>query len=393
MFCKIIIDLEKVKIALVRQKYTPYGGAERFVERALSALMQQGVDASLITRSWDGAEGGSSTLQKLTPIICNPSWSRWAGRSGRDRSFAREAQKLFDQFDLVQSHERIPGCDLFRAGDGVHRAWMRHREATLSRLGRYAQYYSPFHSQLLRSEAELVASPKLRGIICNSHMVADEWRQYYAVPDERLHVIYNGVDTEKFHPRLRTPEARIALRERLGWSLNDPVFLFVGSGFQRKGVPQLLEALARTQGFRLCVVGADRKLEAMRRKAEELGLSSRVAFAGPQVDVLPFYAAADAFVLPTLYDPCPNAVLEAMACGLPVLVSPTCGAREWVLSGENGLISDPLNCPLLSRDLSDLVEVSRQEISGERAREAVQGLTLEAMSQRLVELYRTLTVK
>ena len=110
-----------MKLALVRQRYNPFGGAERFIERAIASLERQGIEAVLITREWRAA-GGQRVL------IVDPFN---AGRLWRDVSFSRSVRALLtrEKFDLVQSHERIPGCDLYRAGDGVHRQWLEHRAA------------------------------------------------------------------------------------------------------------------------------------------------------------------------------------------------------------------------------------------------------------------------
>ncbi len=108
--------MSKFRLALVRQKYRPDGGAERFVSRALEALDSSHLQLNVITREWQGPVKPDWQIH-----ICNP--RKW-GRISRERGFANAARALWqrESFDLVQSHERIPGCDLYRAGDGVHRA-------------------------------------------------------------------------------------------------------------------------------------------------------------------------------------------------------------------------------------------------------------------------------
>ena len=378
-----------MKIAIVRQRYNPYGGAERFVERALGALVAEGAEVSLITRNWEGAPRAG-----FRQITCDPPYSRfWGGRAARDRSFAAGVQQLLAQgdYDITQSHERIPGCMIFRAGDGVHAAWLHHRARQLSLLGRLVQSLSPYHRYVLDAERRMFAHPSLRAVICNSRMVADEVRRHYGVDPDRIHVIYNGVDTAHFHPEVAAA-CREQLRRQLGLAAATPLLLFVGSGFERKGVPALLRAFAAmdNRDARLVIVGADRRLGAMRKLADQLGLGQRVHFAGPQKDVLPWYGAADGFVLPTLYDPCPNAALEALACGLPIVTSTTCGAREWVREGENGWVVDALDVRGLGLCLERLCAVGGQGGIGKAARASVADLSLEAMSNRLLALYRQL---
>ena len=378
-----------MKIAIIRQRYNPYGGAERFVERALGALAAEGTEVTLITRSWDGAP-----REDFRQIICDPPSTGWlAGRAGRDKAFSACVQQAIAAggFDLVQSHERVPGCSIFRAGDGVHAAWLAHRERFLPPWRRLAQRFSPYHRYVLAAEKAMFTHPALRAVICNSQMVAEEIAQYYGVDRSKLHVIYNGVDTADFHPRLAGLH-RAAVRARLGVAETTPLLLYVGSGYERKGVPQLLRAFIRAanSGAHLVVVGADRKLAATRRLADRLGIAANTHFLGPVNDVRPFYGAADAFVLPTLYDPCPNAALEAMACGLPILTGRACGAREWVVEGKNGLVVDPLSASELIQALDELIALSRQPAAHALARQSVEALDLATMSSNLLDLYRHL---
>ena len=378
-----------MKIAIVRQRYNPFGGAERFVERALGALASEGAEVTLITRNWDGAP-----RQGFKQITCDPPYSRlFGGRAARDRSFATAAQAEMAKggFDITQSHERIPGCMIFRAGDGVHAAWLAHRARVLSAPQKLAQQFSPYHRYVLAAEREMFAHPALQAVICNSQMVADEISRIYGVDRSKLPVIYNGVDTAVFHPAL-ADEFRMQMRAAAGIPPEVPVLLFVGSGFERKGVPQLLRATAQMQKTetQIVIVGADRKLKAMQALASQLGLSQRVDFTGPLKDVRPWYGAADGFVLPTLYDPCPNAALEALACGLPMVTSTTCGAQEWVASGVNGWVVDAVDQPELARRLDDLAALAGNTAARHAARASVETLTLPAMAERLLALYRGL---
>ena len=378
-----------MKIAIVRQRYNPFGGAERFVERALAALCREGAEVTLITRDWRGAPG-----EGFRQITCNPAYSRFfGGRSARDRSFACCAAREMVRggFDITQSHERIPGCMIFRAGDGVHAAWLDHRARIAAPLQRLAQRFSPYHRQVLTAERTMLEHPALKTVICNSQLVADEMVRYYRLPRSQLTVIYNGVDTDVFHPALAS-EHRAATRAELGLGKGTPLLLYVGSGFERKGVPQLLRAAAgmRRTETHFVVVGADRKLPAMRSLATRLGLDKRLHFTGPVRDVRRWYGAADGFVLPTFYDPCPNAALEALACGLPIVTSTTCGAREWVHTGENGWVIDASDAAELSKRLDDLADLAGDPRPRAAARAVAEPLTLSAMAESLLNLYRAL---
>jgi len=377
-----------MKIALVRQRYNPYGGAERFVERAMTALAKQDVGLTLLTRAWSGDQGSEQAEpgKDRRVIRCDPFY---IGRVWRDWSFARAVRAALEsqRFDLVQSHERIAGCDIYRAGDGVHRQWLANRRRAAGMWGRIALALNPYHWYTLAAEKRLFASAGLRAVICNSNMVKDEVRQHFALAESKLHVIYNGVDLAAFHPDLRL-NWRGRKRAELGVADAAMVFLFVGSGFRRKGLPQLLRALSGVPDAHLVVVGADKELPQLRRTAGQARLSGRVHFTGGQDDVKPWYGMADCFVLPTLYDPFPNAALEAMACGLPLITSAQCGAAEFIESGVEGYVCrDPLDVVELARCLNLAAAPGQAQRMGAAARRKVEPYGLERMAMRLTELY------
>jgi UDP-glucose:(heptosyl)LPS alpha-1,3-glucosyltransferase len=371
-----------VRIAVVRQRYNPYGGAERFVARALDALAKQGTEMTVVAREW--AAGAAARTLKVDPF--------YVGRLWRDRGFARAVctRLAAERFDLVQSHERLPCCDVYRAGDGVHRQWLENRARAAGPVARLADRVSPYHRYVLNAETEMFASPRLRAVICNSRMVRDEIRYWFGLPEEKLHVLYNGVDLDAFVPELRGTH-RARLRADLGIPKAAKVFLHVGSGFARKGVGTAIAALTRLsdRAARLLVVGKDRGEGAMRAAAARAGVAERVHFAGGQDDVRPWYGAADCFVLATLYDPFPNAALEALASGLPAIVSRQCGAAELVKEGVNGRVVDALDVDALARAMDDIAGRVTDDMR-EDARASVTHLGLDAMGERMVALYRKL---
>ncbi len=370
-----------LRLALIRQRYRPDGGAERFVSRVIEALQQDDVKLTVIARSWEPLPG--ARLLRCDPFHL--------GRLWRDRSFARCACHAAAQhgFDLVQSHERIPCAEVYRAGDGVHATWLEQRTRVLPAWRAWTMRQNPYHRYLLRTEKALFESSVLRAVICNSQMVRKDILARFAIDESRVHVIYNGVDTQRFHPRLR--DQAQSLRAALGLPIDPPLLLFVGSGFERKGLAAAIQALARAQtAAHLVVVGGDKHLPRYRRLARKLEVSDRVHFLGPLQAVEHAYGAADALVLPTLYDPFPNATLEAMACGLPVIVSRQAGTREIVREGQNGLTCDALDIEALARHIETLANASRAAEMGREARRTVEPMTLEAMNRALRELYERL---
>ena len=373
-----------MKIAIVRQKYNPFGGAERFVERALQSLSVSGTSVTLITREWNV----DSAKREIR--ICNP---YYLTRKGRDSGFAQCVQRIIanNEFDLVQSHERIPGCHLYRAGDGVHATWLEKRAPVQSPLAQLATRLHPWHGYTLAAEAAMFCHPDLRAVICNSQMVKHDIASRFGVAETKLHVIHNGVDLDYFHPRLRA-QYRDQTRSKFNVSPTAPMLLLVGSGFERKGLPSLLRALATMQNrsVNLLVVGNDKHQSKMEKLSLELGIADRTHFVGGQIDVRPYYAAADVFALPTLYDPFPNAALEALACGLPVMTSPDSGAAE-LITPECGSVVDALDHRAQAATLDMLVKEAVYMRNA--ARSAAESCSLDDMTERLTTLYSRLVAK
>lgn len=373
--------MKRPHIAIVRQRYNPSGGAERFVNRAIAALIHQ-VDVSLISRRWDGDPGERGIT--LNPFYIGNVWREWSFRRSVLHCVARQ------NFDLVQSHERIPGLTIYRAGDGVHREWLAQRERVQSPWVRRLSRLNPFHAYMLRTERKMFEHPDLHAVICISRMVKRDILRHFKISPDKLRVIYNSIDCEQFHPQLRESH-RQTLREQLGIPADSTALVFVGAGFERKGLSVALRALAKaaTNGH-LIVVGRDKRAKRYHALAAQLGIAERVHFVGTQADVRPYYAAADALIFPTLYEPFGNVHLEAMAMALPILTSDHAGAAEWVVPGINGFVHDPLDVAAFARSISLLDKPESCQRLGHAARKTVEPYTPAAMAAQLTDLYQEL---
>lgn len=375
----------RLRVAVVRQRYSSYGGAERFVARALQALERAGAEVTLIARSEKG--WGARRVLRVDPPYAGSLWRDW--------SFARGARAAWrrDSFDVVQSHERIPGCDLYRAGDGVHRRWLDLRRAAAGPLERLGIALNPYHRYVCGAEKRMFEHPRLRAVICNSRMVRDEIQRAFRIAPEKLHLIYNGVDLDHFHPGHRG-EMRGALRAELGCRPRDTLFLFVGSGFSRKGLAAAIDALAacKNDSLWLLVAGKDGDYARYAERARAAGVSGRVRFLGPRDDVRPIYAAADCFVLPSRYDPFPSTALEAMAMGLPAIVSSRCGAAEIIEPGANGWVCEPDDVAGIAKLMHEADGAARDERAAKAARATAERFGIDAMAAKLSDLYAALAV-
>lgn len=198
-----------------------------------------------------------------------------------------------------------------------------------------------------------------------------------------IRVIPNGVDTQMFRPA--TSEERAAARAEIGLPDDLMLALFVGHEFERKGLPVAMEALGHAPRVGLVVVGGT---PAMIRQAEELarrqGVADRVAFVGRQANVVPYYHAADVFVLPSHYESSGLVFLEALACGLPVLATPVGFAPELITDGENGYLVERDSAVIGSR-LQELSQLDLSEWRGQ-ARRTAEEHGWPAIADRYLEL-------
>lgn len=135
-------------------------------------------------------------------------------------------------------------------------------------------------------------------------------------------------------------------------------------------------------------MGQDKDEKRYRGLAQSLGCEQRIRFMGVQKQTLPFYQAADALLLPTLYDPFPNVILEAMSCGLPVITSQTCGGAEFIQQGVNGFVFDALDIASLAESIRELPVVALGSDMATAARARIIEETPARLSGQLLDLYR-----
>lgn len=324
-------------LCFVRRHYRPDGGAERFLLRLLIALSQQS-DYPLHLISQDSWPLPSGIGQKKL--------ARTGGtRRRKEQHFHQVSQQhLHAQAPgwLVQAHEPIAGCQIYRAGDGSHRRWLAARQDGPVR--RAFRHLDPYHRYRLEQETRLFQDDRLRMVVCPSEKVRNELQADFGLPYERTRVIRNGLPPEWLQPRTR--QQREQARTRLQLDNNAPLLLFAGSGWARKGLDTVLEALALCQqqkgpAWQLMVIGQDKHSRAYRQKARDLKLTAPIHWFGPRQAVRIFFEAADALILPSQYDPGSNVALEALAMGLPALLSCADGSSELVEPGRNGFIGDP----------------------------------------------------
>jgi UDP-glucose:(heptosyl)LPS alpha-1,3-glucosyltransferase len=242
-------------------------------------------------------------------------------------AFADEVESINPRAhcNVLLSLERIWQCDLFRAGDGVHRAWLERRAQFDGALQQFARRFGGKDNEILELEKALLGDGGARHVIANSAMVRDDIVNCYGRSAETIELVRNGVRVSDFGP---APLKREAARSRLGVAINEIAVLFAGSGWTRKGLPFAIAATEKA-GLRLLVAG---------RGKERRYRSPAATFLGEMNDLRLPLAAADIFILPTLYDPFSNACLEAMAAGLPVITTCSNGYSEIIDEKVHGSI-------------------------------------------------------
>ena len=372
-----------MRIALLRFRMGGPGGAEATLQHLARGLAAAGHQVSVY-----GAGLLSNDAKLLGPQITYVKVPVWGGKTGRLLTYALNTRRMVQQaqIDVVFSLERTLFQQVYRAGDGCHREWLARRTPFLSPGKRILQQVSPFHRVMLWLEWRLFTSPELKRVIANSRQVKAEIIRHFQVDPAIIRVVHNGLDHTVFRPV--DESGRRSLRRELGVSEEEGIILFVGSGFARKGLAYLLEAVShlRNEPVQLWVVGKGR-VGNYQARAQQLGIAGQVRFFGPQVEVAPFYQAANLLALPTLYDPCSNVVLEALGCGCPVLTTAANGAAEFITVGENGgIIAQPDAIPLWVEALRHWLARSRDPQVSQTTREAVAHLSWEATVSQTLEV-------
>jgi UDP-glucose:(heptosyl)LPS alpha-1,3-glucosyltransferase len=357
-----------VKILVVARPFVFHGGVERATAGFLAALVAHGHDVHLLSRPGRALVPGVTLHTLALPPV--PGAARLLALPLAVRLAVRRRA-----WDVVQSHERTLGQDVYRAGEGCHRAYLD----ALPAHGR-----AVYHRVLLALERRVFAgTPE---IVAISRHGAAEIARLYGVADARLTVVYNGVDLVRFHPDNRD-RLRAAARAEAGVAADAWVTLFAGSGFERKGLATAVEALAALgdRSSRLLVLGKG-DTRAYRVLAERMEVAPRVVWLGARPDVERWYAAADALVLPTLYEPFGNVHLEALASGLPVVTTTVAGGAEAVGAGS-GAVVPPRQPAAVASALTRLRGADRSGLTA-AARSAAEPFTYARQVGGFEQVYR-----
>jgi UDP-glucose:(heptosyl)LPS alpha-1,3-glucosyltransferase len=349
-----------MKIGFVRRGHSATGGAEAYLLRLAKSLHSMGEETILITtREWPAERWPFGEILRLP------------GKTPEE--FAAAFKSSDTGCDVVFSMERVPGCDVYRAGDGVHASWLERRKAFEPFWKKLARLMNRKHSQMLALESKVFDSANTRVIIANSHLVRDEILARFDFPADRIHVVPNGIQPIDNLP------ARAVARESFGIPSDQFTVLFLGTGWERKGLRTALRAVEMVDGAMLLVAG---------RGPADAYRSRNAKFVGPVSEIGSLFAAADLMVLPTWYDPFSNACLEALSGGLPVITTPANGFSEIITPGVHGAIVPAGDSLVLAEEIEKWKTPSRCADAREACIRRANEFTIESNARKTLEILR-----
>lgn len=322
------------QITLIRQFPVGAGGAEKYLQLLIQGLLEKEFQITLLCGNYPK----DSFLNRIPNLRLVPLdlWSIGKTRWMRPWYFSRLAQKWLQKNPqpLVLSLERHWQQNLLRAGDGVHAAWLEQRRKLQNPFFNSLTKLSPFHQIMLWSEKKAYHPKNTQRVIANSQFVKKQIIEFLHFPEDRIDVVYNGVDLQQWQPSYDP-----WLKNHLQLPQESFVALFVGTGWQRKGLKQAITSLEAWQKktlrtARLVVIG---------KGPQSCYRHPLVYFAGPQpaTETARYYQGSDVLLFPTYYDPFANVTLEALASGLPVITTTHNGAAEILTDGQDGISLNP----------------------------------------------------
>ena len=344
------------------------GGCETYIASLGRRLAVDGHEIHVYARRWDASALPAGTHYHPIVLPACPRFLRpWFFAAACRRALAASPRQITVGFD------KLPGLDVLYPQGGLYAATAEHnllkyRSALLRQVLRLSKAFDPAHLSFLALERRQYLARPRPLVVAISDLVRSHFRLYFGMDAADLRLVRLATDPERFEARDR-PRRRVEWREKWGAAPNDAVALFAGMNYRLKGLEPLLHAIRRVgrdRAFLLLVVGSPKTAE-WERLAQRLGVADRVRFGGYCSDMRNAYFAADFFVHPTFYDPCSNVVLEAMACGLPVVTSRYNGACELLHPPQEGyVIDDPHDHERLAACLTQLLDPARRSACARR---------------------------
>ncbi len=312
------------------------GGVERVVLETVNYLATRDHEVHLFASEWDG---------HLLDDRVRVHGVRYADRLplARIRRFPTACQHAMDRSGVdFDAHGAFgvmsPPGGVVWVGS-VHAAWLQISRGQRDWTGRLRQLANPYHPRILALERRIFGGGRYRRLIALTDRVKQDLIDHYAVPSGDIEVLSNGFSPQEFN--LDRRRERVAVRNEFEIPNEARVVVFVANETERKGFGPLVRAIAKLDDPQVHLLAVGRlDATAYANEIARLGLGERVHYTGPLDDVAKAYAAADLFALPTQYEAWGLVIIEAMACGLPVLTSRLAGAAVAVEEGVTGELLD-----------------------------------------------------
>jgi len=353
------------------------GGCETYIADLARRLLADRHEVHLLARHWNPTRLPRGLT--VHPIVTT-AWPRWL----RPWLFGLACLNELNQFshDVSVGFDKTWGQDVFYPQGGVYSA---------SQHANFAKYPYPWQQTLARwlkrfdpavrsfRLIEQLQYRRAQVIVVNSQMSRKHVEQYLSCPTKDVHVVHAAISPERFQL-----ENRHVFRDRWRciWGVKPQtvVGLFMAMNYRLKGLSPLLKAVRALPAecdFKLIIVGSPR-FENFRSVAERYGIADRVYFHGFCADSRQMYFACDFLVHPTFYDPCSLVVLEALACGLPVITTRFNGAAELMNPPHDGVVIDnPLQTEALTEAIRSMLDRERREMASRAALESARQWTFE----------------
>lgn len=362
-----------MKIAYIVRHYNKRGGISRYVAE-LAEWFSKEHDVHVFTSSWEDVNSDKIQFHKvpITSFEYLKNRKKYAlNLLFEVASFRRNTEKTIKEykFDIIHTLGDYSGyCDVYTA-QSCHRAWLKiAQNQTKSIIGKLKKStFNPLHRIILGPEDHIINSCKM--IISVSNGVKNEILDNYKVPENKIIVLPNGVNIEKFSTQNKD-KYRKDIREQYGLNENDFVMIFPAHQFERKGLEYIFKAMnnLNDNNLHLLIVGRDSS-STYNSMAKNLGIEKQILFTGETPFIERLYAASDIMIFPTIYEPFGLVVTEAMASGLPVIVSKIAGAAEIMNDRKDGI---------LLKDYADINEITKAILFCKRNTGAMAELGKEA---------------
>jgi UDP-glucose:(heptosyl)LPS alpha-1,3-glucosyltransferase len=381
-----------MKIAITHTRYTRIGGVEGYIRDLVQRLLDAGHEVHYFAQWWDKDADSRIQFHKIP----NP-WKPIRFLKVRSYDRAVTSMVRLEDFDVVHGFSKSSRQDVYTDGSGTLEDYQTYSlDATSSPLSRALKKISPHQREVAAIERRRFTRGNFKKIVAMSRLAADQIQRRYGLSNEEVEVVYNGIDLSRFKPE-KGPDAA-EFRKQLGIKDDELVCLLVGNDYRRKGVDTVIEAAALlfhdasfTRKFRFVVVGKERhsREQELIRKSRDLGVTDVVKLHGPMNRIERFFGAADMFVLPTRFDIFGQVVLEALASGVPPIVSAAAGASECLKDGETGFIlSDSRDAKALAERVRRLGEdPSLLKRMSARAVESAKDYSWDRHFKRVLEIY------